>query len=90
MIKKPKKLIVPPKKPYTKKMFMDSTVRFMKGVSAGIDKDYMFNSITQNANKLYKQGVPIGEIKGIISKAKTAHGDWLRNYRKRELREKMK
>ena len=81
---------IPKKKPYTKKMFMDSTVRFLKGVSAGIDKDYMFSEINQNAKKLYDKGVTIAEIKGIVNKAKTAHGDWLRNYRKRDLREKMK
>jgi hypothetical protein len=81
---------IPKKKPYTKKMFMNSTVTLLKGVSAGVDKDYMFDTINQNANKLFKSGVPISEIKGIVNKAKTAHGDWLRNYRKRELRKKMK
>jgi hypothetical protein len=50
----------------------------------------MLDSINQNAKKLYDKGVPISEIKGIVNKAKTAHGDWLRNYRKRDLREKMK
>ena len=89
-MKRSKKPVVPPAKPYTKKMFMDSTVRFLKGVSGGVDKDYMLDSINQNAKKLYDKGVPISEIKGIVNKAKTAHGDWLRNYRKRDLREKMK
>ena len=89
-MRRPKKPVAPPAKLYTKKMFMDSTVRFLKGVSAGVDKDYMLDSINQNAKKLYDKGVPISEIKGIVNKAKTAHGDWLRNYRKRDLREKMK
>tara|TARA_A100001011_G_scaffold334256_1_gene362507 strand:- start:1029 stop:1301 length:273 start_codon:yes stop_codon:yes gene_type:complete len=90
MMRRPKKPVALPAKPYTKKMFMDSTVRFLKGVSGGVDKDYMLDSINQNAKKLYDKGVPISEIKGIVNKAKTAHGDWLRNYRKRDLREKMK
>ena len=50
----------------------------------------MRESIMTNANKLLKRGIPISEIKGLVNRAKTAHGDWLRNYRKRELREKMK
>ena len=89
-MRRPKKPVALPAKPYTKKMFRDSTVRFLKGVSGGVDKDYMLDSINQNAKKLYDKGVPISEIKGIVNKAKTAHGDWLRNYRKRDLREKMK
>ena len=71
-------------------MFEESTLRFMKAISAGVDKDYMRESIMTNANKLLKRGIPISEIKGLVNRAKTAHGDWLRNYRKRELREKMK
>ena len=81
---------IPKKKPYSKKMFEESTLRFMKAISAGVDKDYMRESIMTNANKLLKRGIPISEIKGLVNSAKTAHGDWLRNYRKRELREKMK
>jgi hypothetical protein len=72
MMRRPKKPVAPLAKPYTKKMFMDSTVRFLKGVSAGVDKDYMLDSINQNAKKLYDKGVPISEIKGIVNKAKTA------------------
>ena len=82
--------VIPKKKPYTKKMFFDQTVRYLKGVSAGIDKDYMFSEINQNAKKLHDRGVPISEIKIIVNKAKTAHNNFLRNYRKRDLRKKMK
>ena len=47
---------------------------------------YFFN----RGNKLRNQGVSRKEVLGIIKKAKTAHGDWLRNTKKRELRERMK
>ena len=87
---KSKKTVIPPKKPYTEKMFFDSTVRFLKGISAGIDKEYMVDSIKQNAEKYQKSGASPADIKGVLNKAKTAHQDFLRNYRKRELRRKMK
>ena len=44
------------------------------------------NNIIEKGNKLRKQGVPRKEVVGIIHKAKTEHGDWLRNYKTRERR----
>jgi|TARA_R100000664_G_C2750536_1_gene137873 hypothetical protein len=88
MMQRPKKreTIVPPKKPYTKDQFFKSTVLQLKGMSGGVDRNYVRNNIIERANRLSNQGVSKKEIVGIIKKAKTAHGDWLRNYRTRERR----
>ena len=92
MMRRPKKreTIVPPKKPYTKDQFFNSTVLQLKGMSGGVNKNFAYNNIIDKGNRLRNQGVSRKEVLGIIKKAKTAHGDWLRNTKKRELREKMK
>ena len=92
MMQRPRKktTIVPPKKPYTKDQFFNSTVLQLKGMSGGINKNFVYNNIVNRGNKLRNQGVSRKEVLGIIKKAKTAHGDWLRNTKKRELRERMK
>ena len=81
---------IPKKKPYTKDQFFTSALNSMKGISGGIDRNMMINNIIEKGNKLRKQGVSRQEVIGIIKKAKTAHGDWYRNARKRELRRRMK
>ena len=55
-----------------------------------MNKNFVYNNIVNRGNKLRNQGVSRKEVLGIIKKAKTAHGDWLRNTKKRELRERMK
>ena len=92
MMQRPRKktTIVPPKKPYTKAQFFNSTVLQLKGMSGGMNKNFVYNNIVNRGNKLRNQGVSRKEVLGIIKKAKTAHGDWLRNTKKRELRERMK
>ena len=92
MMQRPRKktTIVPPKKPYTKDQFFNSTVLQLKGMSGGMNKNFVYNNIVNRGNKLRNQGVSRKEVLGIIDKAKTAHGDWLRNTKKRELRERMK
>ena len=82
--------IVPPKKPYTKDQFFKSTVLQLKGMSGGMDRTFIYNNIIDRGNRLRNQGVSRKEVLGIIDKAKTAHGDWLRNTKKRELRRRMK
>ena len=81
---------LPKKKPYTKDQFYTSALNSMKGISGGIDRNMMINNIIEKGNKLRKQGVSRQEVIGIIKKAKTAHGHWYRNARKRELRRRMK
>tara|TARA_R100000781_G_C4003629_1_gene101209 strand:+ start:309 stop:587 length:279 start_codon:yes stop_codon:yes gene_type:complete len=92
MMRRPKKreTIVPPKKPYTKDQFFNSTVLQLKGMSGGVNKNFAYNNIIDKGNRLRNQGVSRKEVLGIIKKAKTAHGDWLRNTKKRELRRRMK
>ena len=92
MMQRPRKktTIVPPKKPYTKDQFFNSTVLQLKGMSGGMNKNFVYNNIVNRGNKLRNQGVSRKEVLGIIKKAKTAHGEWLRNTKKRELRERMK
>ena len=92
MMQRPRKktTIVPPKKPYTKDQFFNSTVLQLKGMSGGMNKNFVYNNIVNSGNKFRNQGVSRKEVLGIIKKAKTAHGDWLRNTKKRELRERMK
>ena len=92
MMQRPRKriTIVPPKKPYTKDQFFKSTVLQLKGVSGGVNKNFAYNNIIDKGNRLRNQGVSRKEVLGIIKKAKTAHGDWLRNTKKRELRRRMK
>ena len=92
MMQRPRKrtTIVPPKKPYTKEQFFKSTVLQLKGVSGGMNRNFAYNNIIDKGNRLRNQGVSRKEVLGIIKKAKTAHGDWLRNTKKRELRERMK
>ena len=92
MMQRPRKktTIVPPKKPYTKDQFFNSTVLQLKGMSGGMNKNFVYNNIVNRGNKLRNQGVSRKEVLGIIKKAKTAHGYWLRNTKKRELRERMK
>ena len=92
MMQRPRKktTIVPPKKPYTKDQFFNSTVLQLKGMSGGMNKNFVYNNIVNRGNKLRNQGVSRKEVLGIIKKAKTAHCDWLRNTKKRELRERMK
>ena len=87
---KEKPSALPQKKPYTKEKFQSDSLLFLKGISGGIDKTMMMNTIIEKGNKLRKQGVPRKEVVGIINKANTAHGDWLRNTKKRELRRRMK
>ena len=81
---------LPKKKPYTKDQFFTSALNSMKGISGGIDRKMMINNIIEKGNKLRKQGVSQKDVVGIIKRAKTAHGDWLRNTKKRELRKRMK
>ena len=92
MMQRPRKktTIVPPKKPYTKDQFFNSTVLQLKGMSGGMNKNFVYNNIVNRGNKLRNQGVSRKEVLGIIKKAQTAHGDWLRNTKKRELRRRMK
>ena len=92
MMQRPRKrtTIVPPKKPYTKEQFFKSTVLQLKGMSGGMNRTFVYNNIIDRGNKLRNQGVSRKEVLGIIDKAKTAHGDWLRNTKKRELRRRMK
>ena len=92
MMQRPRKrtTIVPPKKPYTKEQFFKSTVLQLKGVSGGMNRNFAYNNIIDKGNRLRNQGVSRKEVLGIIKKAKTAHGDWLRNTKKRELRRRMK
>ena len=92
MMQRPRKktTIVPPKKPYTKDQFFNSTVLQLKGMSGGMNKNFVYNNIVNRGNKLRNQGVSRKEVLGIIKKAKTAHGDWLRNTKKCELRRRMK
>ena len=92
MMQRPRKrtTIVPPKKPYTKDQFFKSTVLQLKGVSGGMNRNFAYNNIIDKGNRLRNQGVSRKEVLGIINKAKTAHGDWLRNTKKRELRRRMK
>ena len=92
MMQRPRKrtTIVPPKKPYTKDQFFKSTVLQLKGVSGGMNRNFAYNNIIDRGNRLRNQGVSRKEVLGIIDKAKTAHGDWLRNTKKRELRRRMK
>ena len=91
-MRRPKKreTIVPPKKPYTKDQFFNSTVLQLKGMSGGMNRNFAYNNIIDKGNRLRNQGVSRKEVLGIIKKAKTAHGDWLRNTKKRELRRRMK
>jgi len=88
MMLRPKKKqpILPQKKPYTKEKFQDDSLLFLKGISGGLNKTMMTNHIIDRGNKLRKQGVSRKEVIGIVNKAKTAHGDWLRNYKTRERR----
>ena len=92
MMQRPRKrtTIVPPKKPYTKDQFFKSTVLQLKGVSGGMNRNFAYNNIIDKGNRLRNQGVSRKEVLGIIKKAKTAHGDWLRNTKKRGLRRRMK
>ena len=92
MMQRPRKrtTVVPPKKPYTKDQFFNSTVLQLKGMSGGVNKNFAYNNIVEKGNRLRNQGVSRKEVLGIIKKAKTAHGDWLRNTKKRELRRRMK
>ena len=78
--------MIPPKKPYTKEQFFKSTLTRMKGVSGGMNRTMMVNGIVENGNKLRRLGVPRKEVIGIISKAKTAHDDYLRNTKLRKQR----
>ncbi len=78
--------MIPPKKPYTKEQFFKSTLTRMKGVSGGMNRTMMVNGIVENGNKLRRLGVPRKEVISIISKAKTAHDDWLRNTKLRKQR----
>ena len=83
---KKKQPVLPHKKPYTKEKFQSDALIHLKGISGGIDRTMMMNRIIEKGNKLRKQGVPRKEVVGIIHKANTAHGDWLRNYKTRERR----
>ena len=78
--------ILPEKRPYTKEKFQSDALIHLKGISGGIDRTMMMNKIVENGNKLRHQGVPKKEVVDIINKAKTEHGDWLRNYKTRERR----
>ena len=78
--------ILPEKRPYTKEKFQDDSLLFLKGISGGLNKTMMANHIIDRGNKLRNQGVSRKEVIGIVNKAKTAHGDWLRNYKTRERR----
>ena len=83
---KAKQPVLPQKKPYSKEKFQSDALIHLKGISGGIDRTMMMNRIIEKGNKLRKQGVPRKEVVGIINKANTAHGDWLRNYKTRERR----
>ena len=77
---------LPPKKPYTKEKFQSDSLLFLKGISGGVDRVMMINNIVERGNKLREKGVSRKEVIGIINKAKTSHGDWLRNTKTRERR----
>ena len=75
---------VPPKKPYTKKMFMSQTELFLKGAKGGFDKVQMHNKIVEKGNILRKQGVPRNEVISIIKKANQNVNRLFRNRAKRD------
>jgi hypothetical protein len=75
---------VPPKKPYTKKMFMSQTELFLKGAKGGFDKVQMHNKIVEKGNILRKQGVPRAEVISIIKKANQNVNRLFRNRAKRD------
>jgi hypothetical protein len=76
----------PKKKPYTKEKFFNSTVLQLKGMSGGMNRNFVYNNIVDKGNRLRSEGVSRKEVLGIIDKAKTAHGDWLRNTKTRQRR----
>ena len=75
---------VPPKKPYTKKMFMSQTELYLKGAKGGFDKVQMHNKIVEKGNILRKQGVPRNEVISIIKKANQNVNRLFRNRAKRD------
>ena len=75
---------VPPKKPYTKKMFMSQTEMFLQGARGGFDKVEMHNKIVERGNRLRKQGVPRKEVISIIKKANQNVNRLFRNRAKRD------
>ena len=75
---------IPPKKPYTKKKFLQQTELYMKGAAGGFDKVEMQNKIVEKGNILRKQGVPRKEVIGIIKKAKQNVETLFRNRAKRD------
>jgi hypothetical protein len=75
---------VPPKKPYTKKMFMSQTELFLKGAKGGFDKVQMHNKIVEKGNILRRQGVPRAEVISIIKKANQNVNRLFRNRAKRD------
>ena len=75
---------VPPKKPYTKKMFMSQTELYLKGAKGGFDKVQMHNKIVEKGNILRKQGVPRNEGISIIKKANQNVNRLYRNRAKRD------
>jgi hypothetical protein len=75
---------VPPKKPYTKKMFMSQTELYLKGIRGGFNKIEMGNKIIQKGNILRKQGVPRTEVISMIKKANQNVNRLFRNRAKRD------
>ena len=74
---------VPPKKPYTKKMFMSQAEMYLKGARGGFNKIEMQNKIVEKGNKLRKQGVPRTEVISMIKKANQNVNRLFRNRAKR-------
>ena len=75
---------VPPKKPYTKKMFMSQAELYLKGARGGFNKVEMQNKIVEKGNILRKQGVPRTEVISIIKKANQNVNRLFRNRAKRD------
>ena len=75
---------IPPKKPYTKKKFLEQTELYMKGAAGGFDKVEMQNKNVEKGNILRKQGVPRKEVIGIIKKARQNVQTLFRNRAKRD------
>ena len=75
---------VPPKKPYTKKMFMSQAELYLKGARGGFNKVEMQNKIVEKGNILRKQGVPRNDVISIIKKA---NQNVNRLFRQREMRQ---
>jgi ATP adenylyltransferase/5',5'''-P-1,P-4-tetraphosphate phosphorylase II len=77
IMRKREKTIVPPKKPYTKKMFVNDSLLYMKGASGGFDKVEMHNLMVTKGNKLRRDGVSRKEVQELITEAKEKHKKWL-------------